>query len=44
LRCDITVTDFGFPSFKRHPSGHSANSLGDPVNCRFTCWILGFVP
>jgi hypothetical protein len=44
LRCDLTVTYFGFSLFNSLPPGHSADSLGDPVNCRFTCWVPDFIP
>jgi len=30
------------PPFQCLPLGHSAACLGDPVNCRFTCWSPGY--
>jgi hypothetical protein len=24
--------------------GHSSDGFGDPINCRFTRWIPGYVP
>jgi len=44
MRCDLRVAYFCFPPFNCLPPAHSADCLGDPVNCHFTCWILGFMP
>jgi len=40
----MTLQSFIFVPFNFLPSGHSADCLGDPVKCRFTCWIPGFMP
>jgi hypothetical protein len=44
LRCDLTVPYFCFPPFKCLSTSHSSDVFGDPVNCRFTCWILSYFP
>jgi hypothetical protein len=31
------------PFCKRHFTSHPSDGFRDPVNCRFTCWIPGFV-
>jgi hypothetical protein len=44
MRCDLIVACFSFPPLNCIPPGHSADCLGHPITCRFTCWIPGFVP
>jgi hypothetical protein len=41
LRCDLTVPYFLIPQFECLSMGHSSDGFGDPINCHFTCWILG---
>jgi hypothetical protein len=38
-RCDLRDAYFCFPPFKWLIPGHSVGCLGDPVRCRFICWI-----
>jgi hypothetical protein len=44
LRCDLTVPYFCFSPIECLLSGHSADGFGDLINCRFTCWIPGYLP
>jgi hypothetical protein len=44
LRCDFSVTYFCLPPFKCLFTGHSPDCFRDPIDCRFTSWIPGFLP
>jgi hypothetical protein len=44
LRCDFSITYFCFPPLKCLFAGYSPDWFRDPVNCRCTRWIPGFLP
>jgi hypothetical protein len=44
LWCDLRITYFCFPHFKWLFTGHSPDIFGDPIDCRFTCWIPCLFP
>jgi hypothetical protein len=43
LSCDLTVPYFRFPPFKCLSAGYFFYGFHDPTDCRFTCWIPGFL-
>jgi hypothetical protein len=44
LRCNLTIPYFCFPLFECLSKGHSSDVFDNPINCRFTWWILGYLP
>jgi hypothetical protein len=44
LRCDLTVPYFCFLPFECLSTGYSSDGFGDPINCRFACWFLCYLP
>jgi hypothetical protein len=43
-RCGLTVPCFCFPPSECLSTDHSSDGFGNPIKCRFTCWIPAYLP
>jgi hypothetical protein len=44
LRRSLTGPLFCYPPFECPSTGHSSDGFGDPIKCRFTGYIPGYLP